>query len=107
MVLDAGVDTGPMLLKRSIPIGEDETTGSLTSKLANLGALALLEVLPLWVRGKITPVPQDNNAAAYTRMLRKEDGESTWEEPATLLARKARTYTPWPGANPHWPAKPL
>src|SRR6059058_1344637 len=69
MVLDAGVDTGPMLLKRSIPIGEDETTGSLTSKLANLGALALLEVLPLWVPGKITPVPQDNNAASYTRML--------------------------------------
>ena len=107
MVLDAGVDTGPMLLKRSIPIGEDETTGSLTSKLANLGALALLEVLPLWVPGKITPVPQDNNAASYTRMLRKEDGEITWEESATLLARKVRAYTPWPGAYTHWRGKLL
>src|SRR2546429_4631967 len=59
MLLDAGVDTGPMLLKRSIPIGEDETTGSLTTKLADLGAQALLETIPLWGSGKITPEPQD------------------------------------------------
>lgn len=107
MLIDAGVDTGPILLKRCISIGEDETTGSLTSKLANLGALALLEVLPLWVSGKITPVPQDNNAASYTRVLRKEDGELSWEEPAALLARKVRAYTPWPGAYTHWRGKRL
>ena len=57
MLIDAGIDTGPILLKRSIPLSEDETTGSLTSKLADLGAQALLEVLPLWVSGKITPGP--------------------------------------------------
>lgn len=107
MLIDAGVDTGPVLLKRAIPIAEDETTGSLTSKLAGLGAQALLEVLPLWVSGKITPVPQDNNAASYTRMLRKEDGELMWEEPATLLARKVRAYTPWPGAYTRWRGKLL
>src|SRR5260221_9018146 len=55
MLLDAGVDTGPMLLKKSLPLSKDETTGTLTSKLAALGAQALLEVLPLWGTGKLTP----------------------------------------------------
>src|SRR5947209_9023007 len=66
MLIDEGVDTGPILLKRSIPLAEDETTGSLTLKLADLGALALLEVLPQWISGKITPIPQDNSAASHT-----------------------------------------
>src|SRR5436305_15270287 len=60
MLIDAGVDTGPILLQRAIPIAEDDTTGSLTSKLAVLGARTLVEALPLWVQGKITPQPQDN-----------------------------------------------
>lgn len=107
MLLDAGVDTGPMLLKKSIPISEDETTGSLTGKLANLGAQALLEVLPLWIRGEITPEAQDENLASHTRMLRKEDGELSWELPAAVLARKVRAYTPWPGAYSHWRGKLL
>src|SRR5947208_2782 len=59
MLIDAGVDTGPILLQRTLPISEDDTTGSLTIKLAALGASALLEVLPLWVQGKITPQLQD------------------------------------------------
>src|SRR5437870_4219590 len=58
MLLDAGIDTGPMLLRHSISIAEDETTGSLTTKLAQLGAQALLDVLPLWIEGRITPEPQ-------------------------------------------------
>jgi methionyl-tRNA formyltransferase len=107
MLIDAGVDTGPILLKRSIPLGEDETTGSLTGKLAELGAQALLAVLPLWVSGAITPVPQDQQAASHTRMLRKEDGEIPWEEPAAVLARKVRAYTPWPGAYTCWRGKLL
>jgi methionyl-tRNA formyltransferase len=107
MLVDAGIDTGPMLLKRSIQLSEEETTGSLTSKLADLGARALLEVLPLWVSGKITPVPQDQEAASYTRVLRKEDGAINWQEPALVLARKIRAYTPWPGAYTRWRGKIL
>ena len=107
MLIDAGIDTGPILLKRSIPMSEDETTGSLTSKLADLGAQALLEALPLWVSGKIIPVPQDHQAASHTRMLRKEDGEIAWEQPAVELARKIRAYTPWPGAYTYWHGKLL
>src|SRR5438270_2047268 len=93
MLIDAGVDTGPMLLKRTTPIAEDETTGSLTPKLARLGALALLEALPLWVSSKITPVPQDSNAASYTHGLHKKAGAPPCAEPATSLARRIRAYT--------------
>src|SRR5258708_3017947 len=107
MLLDAGVDTGPMLLKKGLPLSKDETTGSLTSKLADLGAQALLEVLPLWVTGKLTPEPQDERLASHTKMLRKEDGEIKWTLAAAVLARKVRAYTPWPGSYTHWRGKLL
>src|SRR5947207_11206376 len=107
ILLDAGVDTGPILLKKGMPISEDETTRSLTGKLAHLGAQALLEALPLWVKGEITPEPQNENLASHTRMLRKEDGEFSWELPAAVLARMVRAYTPWPGAYTHWRGKLL
>ncbi len=107
MLLDAGIDTGPMLLKRSIPIAEDETTGSLTAKLAQLGAQALLDVLPLWIEGRITPEPQDAQQATHTRLLQKEDGEIRWDRPAAVIARQVRAYNPWPSAYTHWRGKLL
>ena len=107
MLLDAGIDTGPILLKRHIPIAEDETTASLTPKLAELGAQALLEALPLWIVGKITPEPQDAQKASHTRMLRKEDGAIRWDLPADVLARQIRAYTPWPSSYTHWRGKLL
>lgn len=107
MLLDAGIDTGPVLLTRRIPIAEDETTDSLTVKLAHLGAQALLEALPSWVSGKITPAPQDHRLASHTRMLRKEDGEIRWSRSAATIARQVRAYTPWPGSYTHWQGKRL
>ena len=107
MLLDAGIDTGPMLAQRSARIDANDTTGSLTGKLAELGAKTLLEALPLWISGKITPRPQDAALASYTHMLRKEDGAISWQEPAALLARKVRAYMPWPGAYTHWRGKLL
>ena len=102
MLIDAGVDTGPILLQRTIPIAENDTTGSLTTRLAGLGASALVEALPLWVQGKITPQPQDNRFASHTRMLRKEDGKIDWNLPAVVLARTVRAFTPWPGVYTYW-----
>ena len=107
MLLDAGVDTGPMLLKRAVPLSGGETTGSLTATLAQVGASALLETLPQWVSGQITPVLQDEMQATHTRMIRKEDGEISWERPAAVLARVVRAYTPWPTAYTHWRGKLL
>ena len=107
MLIDVGVDTGPILLQRAIPIAEDDTTGSLTLKLAALGASALLEALPLWVQGKITPQPQDERFASHTHMLHKEDGKIDWNRPADVLARTVRAFTPWPGAYTNWGNKIL
>jgi len=107
MLIDAGVDTGPILLQRSIPIEENETTGGLTMKLAEAGAQALIEALPLWVQGKITPQPQEEQGVSHTHMLRKEDGQISWQRPAAVIARAVRAYTPWPGAYTHWRDKLL
>lgn len=107
MQLDAGVDTGPILLQRTTAIASYETTGSLTLKLATLGAQALLEALPLWIVGKITPEPQDESKATHTRMLRKEDGLIHWERAAAVIARAVRAYTPWPSAYTYWRGKLL
>src|SRR5579875_420555 len=105
MLLDAGIDTGPMLLKRSLPIAEDDTTGTLTTKLAALGAQCILEVLPRWVNGEITPEPQDELQATHTRMLKKEDGLIRWDKPAAVIARQVRAYNPWPSAYTYWQGK--
>ncbi len=107
MLIDAGVDTGPILLKRSVPIEEDETTASLTTKLAELGAQALLQAVPLWVQGNTTPQPQLDLGISHTHMLRKEDGEISWQRPAAIIARAVRAYTPWPTAYTHWHGKLL
>lgn len=107
MLLDAGVDTGPMLLKRSIPIDEKDTTGSLTPKLADLGADAFAEVLPRWIAGEITPEPQNELQSTHTHMLRKEDGAISWQRPAAVISRVVRAYTPWPSAYTHWRGKLL
>ncbi len=105
--LDAGIDTGPVLLRRSIPLAEDETTRSLTAKLADLGAQALLEALPAWIAGTIIPQPQDEQRATHTHMLKKEDGALNWQLPASALARQVRAYDPWPSTYTHWKGKLL
>ena len=107
MLLDAGIDTGPVLHKRSIPIDDEETTGTLTHRLAALGAEALLEALPVWIAGTINPATQDEEKASHTRMLQKEDGEIHWDRPASVLARQVRAFNPWPGTYTHWRGKLL
>ena len=107
MLMDAGIDTGPLLLQKSIPIMDDDTTGSLTAKLADLGAQALLEALPGWIAGTITPQPQGESPTPYTHMLRKEDGAINWHAPAEVLWRQVRAYSPWPGAYTSWRGKLL
>jgi methionyl-tRNA formyltransferase len=107
MKLDADIDTGPVLLRRGIPLAEDETTRSLTAKLGDLGAQTLLEALPGWIAGTIIPEPQDEQRATHTHMLKKEDGALNWQLPASALARLVRAYDPWPGTYTHWKGKLL
>ncbi len=101
MKMDAGVDTGPILNQRALPILPDDTAGSLSQRLAQLGAELLLETLPAYLSGEITPRPQEGEAT-YAPMLRKEDGMLDLTLPADALARKVRAFNPWPGAFTIW-----
>ncbi len=107
MLMDAGMDTGPILAQRRIPIAEDETGASLAEKLARLGAELLVETLPRWLAGEIEPQPQDDAQASKTWRLKKEDGRVDWTRPAEFLARQVRAYTPWPGTFTTWDGKLL
>jgi methionyl-tRNA formyltransferase len=107
MKMDAGLDTGPMISQRTIPIKESDTAGSLFDKMANLGADLLIETLPLYLLGDLVPKPQDDTQATYAPMLKKSDGELDFGQPAVDLARKVRAFNPWPGTYFQWSGAPL
>ncbi|MBM3148868.1 MAG: methionyl-tRNA formyltransferase [Chloroflexi bacterium] len=107
MLLDAGMDTGPILKQVEVPISAEDTTGSLTTKLAQIGARLLLETLPQWLEGRITPQPQDESRASYTKQIAKEDGEMDWQLSAVELWRRVRAFDPWPGCYTRWEGKLL
>jgi methionyl-tRNA formyltransferase len=98
MLLDAGMDTGPTLLRREVPIGPEETGGSLHDKLAPVAAELLVETLAGLAAGTITPQPQDNAQATLAPMLTKGDARIDWRRPAAVLARRLRAFNPWPGS---------
>ena len=98
MQLDEGMDTGPVFLKKEIPIGEATTAGQLFDELAPLGALALVEALEGIEAGRLTATPQDESAATHARMLKKSDGELNLDSPAQDVSQKIRGLDPWPGA---------
>ena len=107
MLLDKGMDTGPVLARAPISISPQDTTGSLTDKLAGVGAQLLLEVLPRWMKGEIAPQPQDEAQATLTRRFDKGDGEIDWTLPAVELGRRVRALNPWPGCYTRWQGKQL
>ena len=107
MLMDEGMDSGPILASREVPIGPGDTTSSLTQALFRLGGELLVEVLPLWTGGKIAPLPQDDSRATSTRKLEKADGEARWDLSAEELHRMVRAYTPWPGLFTRWRGKLL
>ncbi len=104
MIMDAGLDTGPILLQDSIPIAPQETAESLHDKLAVLGANLLVHTLR-WLRtGSIAPHPQptDESLITYAPQLKKEDGLIDWTRSATEIDRHVRAFTPWPGTYTFW-----
>jgi methionyl-tRNA formyltransferase len=102
MRMDEGLDTGPILAQAECPIAPDETTASLTAKLAELGAQLLVETLEGWIEGTIEAQPQDDDAATYCDQLEKADGLLDWSRPAAYLDRQVRACDPWPGAYTTW-----
>lgn len=93
------MDAGPMLHVRSIPIADDETQGSLKRKLAELGAVALLEALEKLRRGELIETPQDEALATFTKPVEKTDAVVDWKLPAIQIERMTRAYDPWPVAR--------
>lgn len=98
MLIDAGMDTGPILSQRKIEILSQETGGELTQRLAELGAEMLPETISLFLTNDIQPVPQDEDYATYAPMLKKADGLLDFTKAAVLLERQVRAYEPWPGS---------
>ena len=97
MKMDVGLDTGPMLAKRSIRLSRDDTAGSVTETLSHLGADLLIETLPDYLSGKIIPQPQPEQGATYAPMLKKEEGKLDFTRDVHELERQVRAFNPWPG----------
>ena len=102
MRMDAGLDTGAILAQRAIPIAANDTTGTLTPKLAGLAAALVIEKLPSILNGEIMPQPQDDSRASVFKTIRKEDGLIDWTLPATEIERRVRAFNPWPSAFTFW-----
>ena len=99
--MDAGMDTGALLLRCATPIGPEETAGELAGRLAELGAALLVETLDRL--DTLTPAPQDEGQVTLAPRLRKDDGVLGWTRPAAELAALVRGVNPWPGATTHGP----
>ncbi len=98
MQMDVGMDTGAMLLPASLPVAEDETAGSLFTKLSTLGGTALLQALDLLRQDKLPPIEQDHSLATEAPPLKKEDGSIDWTKSATEIHCLIRGMDPWPTA---------
>jgi methionyl-tRNA formyltransferase len=96
--VNAGLDTGPILLKYETEIGADETAPQLAARLAEAGAPLIAETLRKLDRGEATPEPQDDSRATLAPLLKKENGRIDWSQPAQAIYNRIRGLQPWPGA---------
>ena len=102
MLLDSGIDTGPILSQFNELIRSNDTTESLTTRLFEIGGALLLDQLSLLEENKAILTPQNSNEATMTKMLKKEDGLLDFRMSAETLERKVRAFNPWPGTYTFW-----
>lgn len=107
MRIDAGLDTGDILLMAETGIGPGETAPELSARLAEMGADLLIKTLEAMARGTLTPRPQDPTLATYAPILKKEDGLIDWARPAREIHNRVRGLQPWPGAFTHFRGQAL
>lgn len=105
MQMDAGLDTGPMLLQRSTPIAERETSATLHDRLAAIGAEALLDALDSLPQ--IVPQAQPDEGVTYAAKIRKEEARIDWSRSASEIDRMVRAFDPWPVAETRWNGQQL
>lgn len=107
MRIDAGLDTGDILLAAETAIGPEETAPELAARLARMGAALLLESLSGLEAGTLVPRPQDHSQATFAPILKKEDGLIDWNLPAAAVHNRVRGLQPWPGAFTHFRGRQL
>ena len=105
MLLDEGMDTGPIVAQRRRSIRPEDDAETLTAALFRDGAALLNEIIPDWIAGAVAAVPQDDEQATYTSKLERADGIADWTRPAEFLCRQQRAYAPWPGLHTRWDGK--
>lgn len=107
MLMDRGLDTGPIIVQEKMAISPEDTTGALSVRLSHLAAQMLPGVLSRWLAGEIKPRPQNDTEATYCSAIKKEDGEIDWQLPASDIWRRVRACQPWPGAYTSWGGRRL
>ncbi len=107
MFLDAGMDTGPILLTAETPIEQEDTTGTLHDRLSRMGADLLRQTLDGLEKGQIIPRSQDHSQSTYAPKIDKEAGRINWDHPARELFNFLRAFDPWPGAFTFWKGRML
>ncbi|OHA61925.1 MAG: methionyl-tRNA formyltransferase [Candidatus Wildermuthbacteria bacterium GWA2_46_15] len=93
------VDRGDILAQEKTEVSSDETTPTLTAKLASLGAKLLVKTIPLLLQGRVAPQPQSDSPTPYCHQLKKEQGRINWQKSADDLERQIRAFDPWPGTH--------
>ena len=107
MQMNAGMDTGDILMQESIDITMDDTAGTLFDKLMKLGGDMMVRAIPMIEKGELAPVPQDNDKATKVGKFSKEMGIINWKDDAAYIDRLIRTMDPWPSAYTHLDGKTL
>jgi len=106
MRMEAGLDTGDILLQRSLAIGIDDTAQSLHDELADMGGRLLTDALEKMNQGRLVRIPQDHARATYASKLSKEEGRIDWNQPALTVHNRIRGLFPWPGSWFDWDGMP-
>jgi len=102
MLMDAGMDTGPILAQSSFPISENDTRDSLLRRMAEDGVRLLSENLPAWIEHRIEPKPQDGSGVTLCQLIEREDGRIFWNDSAISVRNRHRALHPWPGIFTFW-----
>ena len=107
MVMNAGLDTGPVIATRSVAVRPNQTAGEIHDALAPLGAALLLEYLEDWCAGKVSAIPQDSTQACYAPKLDKGEAAIQWQHPAEFIQRQIVAFNPWPVAHTQYQGQAL
>jgi methionyl-tRNA formyltransferase len=102
MLMDAGMDTGPVFAQESFEIAADDTTDTLLSRMSAVGIRLLISIIPKWIEKRIEPVGQDDSRATLCELIERDDGRIFWNETAGNILNRYRGLHPWPGIFTFW-----